>query len=240
MPNDNIEPPAPVPAPAPAPAPAPSSQEPRWALWILILFAGVMLVGMLSSPHIIQSFADPAIARGAITFLIGVATIGIAFTLIYQAFYAPDPSDDRFRRGREVFAGMMGVLGTIVGFYFGSSDRDAVKFAVAEIRIEDGVLRTHVAGGTPPFRYSIESDAQDFTDIRDKVSDDGWIRQKLPAVPAEGVLIVRASDSRGRRADAEIDLSLDMTPPSPAATDRKAGADPSPAATPESASGPGG
>lgn len=203
MPGDNIDP------PAPAPAPAAHSQEPRWALWILVLFAGAMLIGMLRYPHIINSFADPAVARGAITFLIGVATIGIAFTLIYQAFYAPDSSDDRFRRGREIFAGMMGILGTIVGFYFGSTDRDAVKFEVADIRIEDSVLRTHVAGGTPPFKYSIASDAQDFVAVEDAVSVDGWIRQGLSKLPAKGTLFVQVTDSKGRRADADIELPIE-------------------------------
>ncbi|MFO1431428.1 MAG: hypothetical protein U1F76_15005 [Candidatus Competibacteraceae bacterium] len=71
--------------------------------------------------RLISKLSNPAVSRGLITFLISVATIALAFFLVFQSFFSSESSDDRFRRGREVFAGLLGVLGTIVGFYFGAT-----------------------------------------------------------------------------------------------------------------------
>src|SRR5262249_52339895 len=61
-------------------------------------------------------------ARGLITFIISVSAIILAFVLVISSLFgSTNLSEDQYRRGREVFTGLMGVLGTIVGFYFGAS-----------------------------------------------------------------------------------------------------------------------
>jgi hypothetical protein len=50
---------------------------------------------------------------------------------LFQSFFSGQAEDNSFRRAREIFAGLMGVLGTIVGFYFGSSEKLTAPLDVA-------------------------------------------------------------------------------------------------------------
>ena len=93
---------------------------------------------------LIGRLSDPSFARGLITFLISVATIGLAFVLVYQA---SSSSDDSFRRAREVFAGLMGILGTIVGFYFGSADKTSAKLDIAAVKFTDKQIASYPKSG---------------------------------------------------------------------------------------------
>lgn len=182
----------------------------------MILFVGivvcVLFYKIVDSPTLLDKLTDPAIARGLITFSITVATIALAFTLVYQAFYAVESSDDRFRRGREVFTGLMGILGTVVGFYFGSAEQSTTKLEITEIKIENQTLRTHVIGGTPPFKYSILSDDKSL-EIKNKPSDDGWIDEKLAKVPNEGKITVEVTDIKNKKATRDYKLEKPNLPP---------------------------
>ncbi len=57
-------------------------------------------------------------ARGLITFLIAVTTMGIAIMLaIFTIFSKGGPDDDKqFDKGKQVLSVLIGLLGTIVGF----------------------------------------------------------------------------------------------------------------------------
>ena len=68
------------------------------SLGLLILFAGAIPIFMAKGAPVIDNLSDPGFARGLITFIITLATIGLAFMLAYQAFFASDSSDDRFQR----------------------------------------------------------------------------------------------------------------------------------------------
>lgn len=184
----------------PAPPPPKPPTEPKWSLWIMLLFAAVLLGGMMLDAPILAKLTDPAAARGLITFTISVATIGLAFTLVYHAFYAAESSDDRFRRGREVFTGLMGILGTIVGFYFGSTESPSSKLEIAEIKVEGQFIRTHVVGGTPPIKFSITSDQSKFIPFKNQLSDDGWISVQTIEPVTQGTLTVDVTDSKDRKA----------------------------------------
>jgi IPT/TIG domain-containing protein len=61
-------------------------------------------------------------ARGLITLLFAVGTIAIALILTFTAVFQNDPgSKERFERGKEILSVLIGIFGTIIGFYFGSS-----------------------------------------------------------------------------------------------------------------------
>jgi hypothetical protein len=203
--------------------------------WLTISLIAIFGVGLLAAiifdAPIIGRLGDPAFTRGLITWIISMSTIGIAFVLIYQAFFAVDSSDDRFRRAREIFTGLMGVLGTIVGFYFGSAEKSGLTFEVAEIRFADKQLMTHISGGARPYRYSITSTDKNFPPIK-KISEDGWIIETQEQTPKPGTTItIEATDSKDQKASRKLDIPGDTKPPTTTPT-------PKPQATPPTATPP--
>jgi hypothetical protein len=170
-----------------------------------IAAAALLLYGFqtLSKIQIANTFA-----RGLITFLISVATIGLVFIIIYQS----DSSTDESFRARVVFIGLMGVLGTIVGFYFGSADKTTTKLQIASVKAADKQLITHVAGGDHPYRYSITSTDSKFKEIK-KVSEDGWIVEVLDQAPKAGAtLTFEVTDNKEQKASTRIDFPAEVKP----------------------------
>lgn len=218
------------------------------ALIIVLVLLAAFWVGttLAKSPLILADLRDQAYARGLITLLISIVTLVMGFVLVIQSFaMTGDDAKDRFGRAREVFTVLMGVLGTIVGFYFGSADSAAVSLGVAEIRTVDKQLLTYISGGTRPYRYSIISTDKDFKSIKSRVSEDGWIVETLEQPLKVGTTItVDVTDSKGQKTLKELDFATTETksdksssapPPPPQST-------PPPATTvpPETAPSPAG
>jgi hypothetical protein len=154
--------------------------------------------------------------------MISVATIGLAFVLVYQSFLS-QASADSFRRAREVFAGLMGVLGTIVGFYFGTVEKPATSLEIAAIKAADKQLLTHVSGGTRPYQYSITSTDKEFKEIK-KVSEDGWIVELLEQPPKPGSIItVEVTDNKEQKASRKIDFPGELKPENTSPTPKPTG-----------------
>jgi hypothetical protein len=60
-------------------------------------------------------------ARGLITFLFAFATIAIIILIAITTFWMPkDEFQARFDKAKDLLTILIGVLGTILGFYFGS------------------------------------------------------------------------------------------------------------------------
>lgn len=109
------------------------SEGPRmkWADYIVpfaVVGFGVIVILLifwlvLWGQAFLELIAEKNVARGLITFLIAISTVGIAFILAVTTMVAPRTDDDadRFDRGKQVLTMLIGVLGTIVGFYFGST-----------------------------------------------------------------------------------------------------------------------
>ena len=108
-----------------------SGPEPNWTQYIPIsLFAilGFVVLGLIvygiteQDQRFLNNLADKEVARGLITFLIAITTVGLALILAISTLVlgAGDEGDKRFDRGKQVLSVLIGVLGTIVGFYFGS------------------------------------------------------------------------------------------------------------------------
>ena len=205
--------------------------------WQYVLVGAILFligIAVLTDNSVVRRLTDPPFARGLITFIISVATIGLAFVLVCESFSAKedDKSEERFRRAREILALLMGILGTIVGFYFGSAQQGNVGVVgIAEIKAADKQLITYVSGGTPPYRYSITSTDTVFKPVKDKTSGDGWIVETFeqPFKPGSTVS-VDATDGREQTVSRRIDFPASTSTPSPTAT---------PASTPSAnASGP--
>jgi hypothetical protein len=92
------------------------------AIIVLALVVGIVYALAAGQPFL-ATLQNIEQARGLITFLITVTTIGIAILLAVSTLFgtAGDDQDKRFDRGKQVLSIMIGIMGTIVGFYFGTS-----------------------------------------------------------------------------------------------------------------------
>ena len=128
-------------------------------------------------------------ARGVITVIFSVGTISIALILVMAVLFSKwtdrEGKDltDRFEAAKQVLTMLLGILGTIVGFYFGTSTDDAApSFSITDVAVSDltpdagdsFTLTVTLEGGKPPFGYSVKFDAtgSDGLEIDDLQIDD--------------------------------------------------------------------
>jgi hypothetical protein len=169
---------------------------------VLFIVAGCFLLflykGGVIDKCMIESLADENIARGLITFLIACGTILISLIVCVGALLGRgDDAKESFFRAKEILTILVGILGTIVGFYFGSATDDQKgKITVAEpiLSVQDVVesqelveLRSYVSGGTKPYRYKIKFPDFNNLEIEGLANDNGWIISEFnaPLVPEE-------------------------------------------------------
>lgn len=171
----------------------------------LAAFVALGLGLYASGGRFIESLQHMEIARGMITFLVTMGTVSIAIILVLYAVLSSDATlvKERFPLAKEVLTLLIGILGTILGFYYGSSESKLQKLDVGEIQIVGKQLLTRVAGGTKPYRYTIASTEKAFAEIKG-LSEDGWIIHSLPAAPSKGSTItVDVMDGKEVRATAK-------------------------------------
>lgn len=198
---------------------------------IFVFFVVGILAALFLDIPVLSRLSDPAFARGLITFLISISVIGLAFILVYSANEA---KEDVFRRSREIFTGLVAVLGTIVGFYFGSVDRANIPLEVARIQFSDKQLLTYVSGGSRPYRYVIESNDKDFDEIQ-QLSQDGWIIESLESLPKSGTtLTVKVIDAQKKEATTRIDFPVQPKSESSATTSESNPTQSNPTLSPDS------
>ncbi len=190
---------------------------------IAVLILAVIVWGLWGKGGFLASLSDRAVARGLITFLITFTTIGIAIILAISTIFGSsgDDEDKRFDKGKQVLSVLIGILGTIVGFYFGSSTdtratpAEAQVLAVAPAYLsssqpkkgEKFTISSFVSGGRAPYTYSITFDPpSSLSAIKDAKSLDGVIRQEV-AVPdtltadVEVKYQITVSDSENKTVD---------------------------------------
>jgi PASTA domain-containing protein/putative Ig domain-containing protein len=97
----------------------------------LFTLLGLTILGLIvyaitqNDQAFLSSLADKERARGLITFLIAITVVGVAIILSISTLIlaSGDDGDKRFDRGKQVLSVLIGVLGTIVGFYFGAETK---------------------------------------------------------------------------------------------------------------------
>ncbi len=152
---------------------------------------GLLVWGLFAKNSIVRELASVDYARGVITFIFAVGTIGIALLLTLGALLGSHTLDV-FAKAKEVLTVLIGVFGTILGFYFGTSTGEAShKLSISSPAIEasaDGKTLTmlaYVSGGDSPFIYDINFDKNALPSIQAKASADGWIREVIDATKIE-------------------------------------------------------
>ncbi|HEX9001786.1 MAG TPA: carboxypeptidase-like regulatory domain-containing protein [Blastocatellia bacterium] len=157
------------------------------AFFAFFLFKGLLGPGGFNA----MDLGKEEVARGVITYLVSVGTITIAMVLVLSVILGSETGNhERFARGKEVLTILIGVLGTIIGFYYGSSVKDvkaepaAIQMATVEVSPDKPVVGTpirlsaSVVGGLAPYTYSIY-----FTDTAgNEIKDSSGKEVILPVV----------------------------------------------------------
>lgn len=172
-----------------------AKERATWTFAFILLFAIGILGVFLLHFKTLQQLSDPACARSVLMGLVVLATICSAFVLLFHSACGTQ-TQEGYRRGREIFMSLVGILGTIVGFYFGSVSLQNQQVAVAKPRFSNQRILTHVVGGSPPYHYSIRFSDPKMTDVKDGVSE-GFIDELIDRKPDPGSSItVEVTDAR--------------------------------------------
>jgi hypothetical protein len=175
---------------------------------ISIQFAVFVLIGSaifgFDRGHVLTTMSQISFARGLITYLFTTVTVSTAVVLIVSALTTggDEVHDKQYQRGKEVLSLLLGVFGTIVGFYFGSEvgAKNERPLEIAPLRLgktevlagEQFTLMTIVGGGRGPYRFGI-SVGDGLPQATETTDGAGWITKDVaaPQVSGDETLTVR-------------------------------------------------
>src|ERR1700732_1005641 len=185
-------------------------RNPIIVLAYIVMVSTIMLIG--ASVLGIDHGVLPGMAK--IDF--AIVTIGIAVALVMAALTGPAPTasnDARFQRGKEILSLLLGVFGTIVGFYFGSEvakSKEEVPFQISTLDLAPQPVgtagtvsvRAVLRGGVAPYRFGV-GQGDEKVDAKESVFEGGCIVKQLQLPPPKSGEIqtvhVLAEDSAGKR-----------------------------------------
>lgn len=185
-----------------------------WQSIVLVLILGGIFVALYvglyqADGRFLNSLRETEVSRGLITFVVAVTTVSIALVLAVYVMASNEKAEvlkERFSYAKDVLATLVGILGTILGFYFGttvSNQSDGIQ--VAEPQVRGTQLLVHVAGGTPPYRYTVLLPGVEQNKATSKVSKDGWIFEQLPnSLKKDDSISVEVSDSKDKKSSRSI------------------------------------
>lgn len=164
-------------------------------------------------PDLINKLNNVEIARGTITYLVAVTTIAMAALLMLAAIMTGGKDlEKRFSLGKEILTLLIGILGTIIGFYFGSSDVEvdrtigetevpAETTQSSEVKVQDieidpslpqigssFTLNANLLGGTKPYTYSIHFTPTGVVNqVNNRISENGNIIESITVSDSSNV-----------------------------------------------------
>jgi hypothetical protein len=172
--------------------------NPVVAIAVSILLSVFILIGSAIlgwDKGVLASMSKIEFARGLITYLFAIVTIGTAVVLVvYVLTSTANPDNDkRFEHGKEILSLLLGVFGAIVGFYFGSevSAKNSVQeqlLRVVPLRLSTATvtpksqftLTTYVSGGQAPYWYGIVVGSAS-PEANEPLESGGWITATVSA-----------------------------------------------------------
>ncbi len=189
-------------------------RDKRWIRLTIIQYTSMILimgsfVGILGYGIVSKPLDTTEAARGLITFVVAVTTVSIALIMAFGAIMMGKDFEKRFALGKEILTLMIGILGTIIGFYYGASQKSEPPptIRVADVvltppqpKVDDEVtIKTKLMGGTSPYTYRISFTPATIPPIDGK-SENGEISQTFKAAVAAGtplVIQIEGVDSNG-------------------------------------------
>ncbi len=131
--------------------------------------------GLFGNNTFLFALSKPEVARGVITFLVAAGTVSLAVLLVMAAIMSSGSKDldHRFAFGKEVLTVLIGILGTIVGFYYGSAKENTAALTLSPVAISEPApkigstftLDAVIMGGTSPYTYSIKFSDPTIADV---------------------------------------------------------------------------
>lgn len=195
---------------------------------LLILLGVFFLLGMaildLDKGRVLMGMGKVSFARGLITFLFAIVTIGTAVVVVLSALLGADK--EKTERGKEVLGLLLGVFGTIVGFYFASELNrgetlnelgiSPALLSKTEVRAGESVdVTLAVRGGKPPYRFAVALGTELPETYPELARNDGWIQKNLafPTSATAGVqtISIGVLDAAGEKA--AVQTALMIKPP---------------------------
>lgn len=185
------------------------------------VFAVVLYKGVSGSD---LNLGDTNAARGMITFVVSVVTVAIALILVMSSAFLSGSKDldKRFAFGKDVFTILVGVLGTVMGFYYGqtananpnkpSAEQPTIQISEPQLAPApklntEFTLTATITGGEAPYNYIVTFDnpkAIKSPPSAETKSDDGKISQKF-TVAEDGTLAgkpagyeIKVTDKNGK------------------------------------------
>jgi hypothetical protein len=180
--------------------------NPVFLIAIFILggvFFGIGMAIIGKDSGVLARMSDSTFARGLITYLFAVVTVGTAVVIVVYSLTTGD-ADKQFERGKDILSLLLGVFGTIVGFYFGSEKGKSEQqlqltpLLLGSSDVAPGEMTTvsaHVKGGNPPYRFGTAVGKGSKIEFSEDVRADGWIQGqvRIPDSMSEPTTIVNLS-----------------------------------------------
>jgi hypothetical protein len=90
---------------------------------LLLVLIGYVLYKFSDTKDIVDQ------SRGILAFLFGITTVGIVIIVVVAVFFEARETtlDDRFQRGKDILTILIGLLGAILGYYFGQQSGQVQK-----------------------------------------------------------------------------------------------------------------
>lgn len=180
----------------------------------------------------VEKLSNLESARGVITYFVAVTTIAMAAILMLAAIMTGGRDlDKRFALGKEILTLLIGVLGTIIGFYYGSTAKSETNTAgnptnSAAIKVESVLTDpaspaigkpfsaiANITGGTPPYNYSLTvTPTGTANPVLGKSSADGKVNETLTiqdnAKPGSATLIIAGKDTKSSSFTGIVPISI--------------------------------
>jgi hypothetical protein len=204
-------------------------RHPAFVISIIIILGVFILIGaaiMGLDNGVLGNMANSNFARGLITYLFAVVTIGTAVVLIVSVLTTENTESnmERVDRGKDILSLLLGVFGTIIGFYFGSelnSEHKAdANFNVTPLLLsqtlsssnQELTLTAAVSAGEPPYLYRVAVGKEAELGSTNFVDANAWIVYHLqaPTVTENSIvpITVDVEDAHGKRLTRTVNLGV--------------------------------
>lgn len=187
-------------------------------LVIAIVFLVFLIYGVIGRWQVLDRLSTIEYARGLITYILAVGTMAIAMVVAIGGLLSKGENaeekaeaEKRFSRGKEILTILIGVLGTIVGFYYGSqageNGREGLAMSTPLIStVADDKIRltSFFHGGVPPYQYEISfkgaPESAAWKQRKGKADATGWAVEEFELVgakPGRLTYTINVTDAKG-------------------------------------------